>query len=77
MPHKAIVNLGEAYVWKKRPRPGGVTIIEEENTEENEVPLQHRRRFSSHFFGQPQTTPKTATPQLRLEEDLVPSNSSL
>lgn len=36
---EAIVNLGEAYVKYKRSRPGGVVILEEENTEDCEASL--------------------------------------
>lgn len=56
MPPKAIVNSGEASVRQKRLRRVGVTILEEENTKDNEVPLRYRMRLGGHLFGKPQTT---------------------
>lgn len=61
-------NPCEASVRKKRIRTESVTILEEEDVEESEMPLfQKKRKRSGNPCEKPQTAAETSTPTIYLK----------
>lgn len=71
MPPEVNTNPGEASVGKKRTRTGGVTILEEEDTEENDISFIHKIKKIGNTSEQTQTASETTTLPPRPKEEQV------